>query len=97
MDREEYDYINRDYISLPLFGLQGYVDTLPSRCYASPRLDLGCFVGNFLIFMQRSPSVASELGLCVDVYARVEHKEVVGVDVQIAYLLCYFGFGGIVG
>ena len=47
--------------------------------------------------MQRSPSVASELGLCVDVYARVEHKEVVGVDVQIAYLLCYFGFSGIVG
>jgi hypothetical protein len=43
-----------------------------------------------MIFMQRYPSVASELGLCVDVYARVEHKEVVGIDVQIAYLLSYF-------
>ena len=38
--------------------------------------------------MLRSPSVVSELGLCVDVYARVEHKEVVGVDVQIACFLC---------
>ena len=32
-----YDYINRVVITLPLNGLQGYVDdTLPSRCYASP-------------------------------------------------------------
>ena len=29
-----------------------------------------------------------ELGICIDVFARVEHKEVVGVDVQIAYFLC---------
>ena len=62
-----------------------------------PRLDLGCFVRIFLIFMQRYPSLASALGLCVDVYARVEHKQVVGIDVQIAYLLCYFVFDGIVG
>ena len=38
--------------------------------------------------MQRSASVVSELGLCVDVYARVEHKESMGVDVKIAYFLC---------
>ena len=38
--------------------------------------------------MLRSPIVVSELGLCVDVYARVEHKEVVGVDIQISYFIC---------
>ena len=56
LDREEYDYINR-VIYASAYGLQEYVDTLPSCSYASPRLDLGCFVGNFLIFMLRSPSL----------------------------------------
>ena len=32
-----HDYINRVVITLPLNGIQGYVDdTLPSHCYASP-------------------------------------------------------------
>ena len=43
------------------FGLEGYVDTLTSRCFAYPRLDLGLFVGKKFIFMQRSPSPISGL------------------------------------
>ena len=43
-------------------------------------MDLGETVGIFFNFLQRSPTVVSELGLCVVLFARVEHNFVVGVD-----------------
>ena len=49
-------------------------------------MDLGETVGNFLIFCNVPQQWHHELGLCVVLFARVEHKVVVGVDfVQYAY------------
>ena len=44
-------------------------------------MDLGETVGNFLIFCNVPQQWHHELGLCVVLFARVEHKAVVGVDI----------------
>ena len=44
-------------------------------------MDLGETVGKFLIFCNVPQQWHHELGLCVVLFARVEHKSVVGVDV----------------
>ena len=43
-------------------------------------MDLGETVGNFLIFCNVPQQWHHELGLCVVLFARVEHNFVVGVD-----------------
>ena len=49
-------------------------------------MDLGETVENFLIFCNVPQQWHHELGLCVVLFARVEHNFVVGVDfVQYAY------------
>ena len=61
-----FDYINRVKLTLPLSVYEGYVDTL-SPLVAMLPLDRSCvIVGNFFEIL-RSPTVASEPGLCVDV------------------------------
>ena len=66
------------------FGLQGYVETLsPSHCYASPRLILHGRRNFFEIL--RSPTVASEQGLCVDVIFMSRTQRVVGDNSHTAY------------
>jgi hypothetical protein len=47
--------------------------------------------------MQRFPTVVSEPSLSVDVYARVEHKELWALMLKLPTSLVLFGFGGIVG
>ena len=44
-------------------------------------MDLGEAVGNFLIFCNVPQQWHHELGLCVVLFARVEHNFVVGVDI----------------
>ena len=44
-------------------------------------MDLGETVGKFLIFCNVPQQWHHELGLCVVLFARVEHKFVVGIDV----------------
>ena len=43
-------------------------------------MDLGETIGNFLIFCNVPQQWHHELGLCVVLFARVEHNFVVGVD-----------------
>ena len=58
------------------FGLRGYVDnTLPSRCYASPRWILR--VRRKFFKLLHSPTVASEPGLCIDVICTSRTQRVV--------------------
>ena len=78
------------------FGLRGYVDnTLPSRCYASP---WSCVCVGIFLKLLRSPTVASEPRLLMlMLYARVEHKWVVGDISHTAYQHVILWFGGIVG
>ena len=52
--------------SASAFGLQGYVDTL-SPLVAMHHLDRSCVIIGNLLKLPRSPTVASEPGLCVDV------------------------------
>ena len=67
------------------FGLRGYVDTL-SLLVAMLLLDRSCvIVGNFFEILC-SPTVVSELGLCVDVICTSRTKRVVGDNSHIAYL-----------
>ena len=66
------------------FGLQGYVDTL-SPLVAMHHLDRSCvIVGDFLKLL-RSPTVAFEPGLCVDVIFMSRTQRVVGDDSHTAY------------
>ena len=77
-------------------GLRGYVDTL-SPLVAMPLLDRSCMiVGNFFEIL-RSPTVASEPGLCVDVICTSRTQRVVGDNSHTAYQHVILGFGGIVG
>ena len=66
------------------FGLRGYVDTL-SPLVAMHLLDGSCMIlGNFFEIL-RSPTVASEPGLCVDVICTSRTQRVVGDNSHIAY------------
>ena len=60
-----YDYIKPHCHNASTYGLWGYVDnTLPSCCYASP---WSCVCIGIFLKLLRSPTVASEPGLCVEV------------------------------
>ena len=64
-DREDVRLHQPRCANASAFGLRGYVDnTLPSRCYASP---WSCVCVGIFLKLLRSPTVASEPGLCVDV------------------------------
>ena len=61
-------------------------------------MDLGETVGNFLIFCNVPQQWHHELGLCVVLFARVEHNFVVGVDFFILLAsTSLFLLSGIVG
>ena len=61
-------------------------------------MDLGETVGNFLIFCNVPQQWHYELGLCVVLFARVEHNFVVGVDFVILLAsTSLFLLNGIVG
>ena len=60
-----YDYINRVVITLPLTVYEGTWMTL-SPLVAMHHHDLACAY-DFSLKLLRSPTVASEPGLCVDV------------------------------
>ena len=69
--------------------------TLPSRCYASP---WSCVCVGIFLKLLRSPTVASEPRFyALMLYARVEHKWVVGDTSHTAYQHVILWFGGIVG
>ena len=71
-------------INASAFGLRGYVDTL-SHLVAMHLLDISCvIVGNFFEIM-RSPIVASEPGLCVDVICTSRTQRVVGDNSYTTY------------
>ena len=66
------------------FGLRGYVDTL-SPLVAMHLLDRSCVIlGNFFEIL-RSPIVASEPGLCVDVTCTSRTQRVVGDNSHTTY------------
>ena len=68
-----YDYINRVVITLPLDGLQGYVDnTLPSRCYAITMILR--VRRNFFEITTFPNSGIRAMFYALMLYARVEHK-----------------------
>ena len=76
-------------------GLWGYIDnTFPTRCYASP---WSCVCLGIFLKLLRSPTVASEPDLCVDVICTSRTQRVVGDNSHIAYQHVILWFGGIVG
>ena len=95
-DREDVRLHQPRCANASAFGLRGYVDnTLPSRCYASP---WSCVCVGIFLKLLRSPTVASEPRFyALMLYARVEHKWVVGDISHTAYQHVILWFGGIVG
>ena len=69
------------------FGLRGYVDTL-SHLADTHLLDRSCVIVGIFFELPRSPSVASEPGLCVDVICTSRTQRVVGVNSHTAYQQC---------
>ena len=77
-------------------GLQGYVDhTLP--LVAIHHLDRSCMIVGIFLKLPRSPTVVSELGLCVDVICTSRTQRVVGDNSHTAYQHVILLFGSIVG
>ena len=66
------------------FGLRGYVDTL-SPLVAMLLLDRSCVIVGKFFEILRSPTVASEPGLCVDVICTSRTQRVVGDNSHTAY------------
>ena len=66
------------------FGLRGYVDTL-SPLVAMLLLDRSCVIVGFFFKLLRSPTVASEPGLCVDFICTSRTQRVVGDNSHTAY------------
>ena len=66
------------------FGLRGYVDTL-SPLIAMLLLDRSCVIISKFFEILRSPTVASEPGLCVDVICTSRTQRVVGDNSHTAY------------
>ena len=66
------------------FGLRGYVDTL-SPLVAMHLLDRSCVIVGKFFEILRSPTVASEPGLCVDVICTSRTQRVVGDNSHSAY------------
>ena len=78
------------------FGLRGYVDTL-SPLVAMHHHDRSCVWVGFFLKLLRSPTVASEPGLFVDVICTSRTQRVVGDNSHTAYQHVILWFGGIVG
>ena len=66
------------------FGLRGYVDTL-SPLVAMHLLDRSCVIVGKFFEILRSPTVAFEPGLCVDVICTSRTQRVVGDNSHTAY------------
>ena len=66
------------------FGLRGYVDTL-SPLVAMHHLDGSCVCVGYFFEILRSPKVASEPGLCIDVICTSGTQRVVGNNSHTAY------------
>ena len=71
-------------INASAFGLRGYVDTL-SPLVAMHLLDRSCVIISKKFEILRSPTVASESGLCVDVICMSRTQRVVGDNSHTAY------------
>ena len=91
-----YDYINRVVLTLPLSVYKGTWTTL-FPLVAMHHLDGSCVCIGFFLKLLRSPTVASEPGLCVDVICTSRTQRVVGDNSHTAYQLVIILFGGIVG
>ena len=84
-DREDVQLHQPRCANASAFGLRGYIDnTLPSRCYASPR-DRSCVIVGIFLKLLCSPKVASDPGLCVDVICTSRTQRVVGDNSHTAY------------
>ena len=66
LDREDVRLHQPRYLNASTFGLQGYVDTLPPLVDML-LLDRSCVIVGIFFEILRSPTVASEPSLCVDV------------------------------
>ena len=78
-------------------GLRGYMDTL-SPLAAMLLLDRSCMlVGKIFLEILRSPTVASEPGLCLDVICTSRTERVVGDNSHTGYQHVILWFGDIVG
>ena len=91
-----YDYINRVVITLPLLVYEGTWRTL-SPIVVMHHLDGSCVCVGFFLKLPRSPIVASEPGLCVDVIYTSRTQRVVGDNSHTAYQHVILWFGSIVG
>ena len=78
------------------FGLRGYMDTL-YPLVSMLLLDRSCVIVGKLFEILRSPIVASESGLCIDVICTSRTQRVVGDNSHIAYQHVILWFGSIVG
>ena len=79
-----YDYINRVVITLPLSVYEATWTTL-SPLVAMHHLDGSCVCVGFFLKLLRSPTVASEPGLYVDVICTSRTQRVVGDNCHTAY------------
>ena len=83
-DREDVRLHQPRCANASTFVLRGYVDTL-SPLIAMHHLDRSCVVVRNFLRLPHSPTVASELGLCVDVICMSRTQRVVGDNSHTAY------------
>ena len=79
-----YDYINRVVLTLPLSVYEGTWTTF-SPLVAMHHLDRSCVIVGFFLKLLRSPTVASEPGLCIDVICTNRTQRVVADNSHTAY------------
>ena len=84
LDHKEVRLHQPRYLNASAFDIRGYVETL-SLLVAMHHLDRSCvIVGNFLK-LPRSPTVASDPGLSIDVICTSRTQRVVGDNSHTAY------------
>ena len=81
-----FDYINRVTERFRFRSMRVRRHTLPSL--AMHHLDRSCVIVGFFFRLPRSPTVASEPGLCVDVICTSRTQRVVGDNIHTAYHQC---------
>ena len=79
-----FDYINRVNLTIPLSVYEGTWITL-SPLVAMHHLDRSCVIVGIFLKLLRSPTVASEPGLFVDVICTSLTQRVVGDNSHTAY------------
>ena len=95
LDREDVRLHQPHYLTLPLPSTRVRGHTLP--LVAMHHIDRSCvIVGNFFEIL-RSPTVASEPGLCVDLICTSRTQRDVSDNSHTAYQHVILWFGGIVG